>query len=242
VLGLGTRAAGELVRVANDARGIASLRKRLYRLTVARVILEASGGLETALVAELGAARLPVIVVNPRRRVTLHGLWDSSPKPPHSMRAYRSCSVNSYARNCAIFLRPRSASSKLWYTASGTRRNDHRERNWLSRMPRLLHKEILAHKRWLEQRLDRDRELAGQFHRSPLWREREELLGGVPGVGPILCATLLAEPPELDGLDRLEIAKLVRVAPLNRDCGTCVPSAELGADARRFARYCIWWP
>jgi transposase len=96
-------------------------------------------------------------------------------------------------------------------------------------MPRLLHKEILAHKRWLEQLLlERDRKLAGQCDRSPLWREREELLGGVPGVGPILCATLLAEPPELDGLDRLEIAKLVRVAPLNRDCGTCVPAQNWG--------------
>jgi transposase len=53
-----------------------------------------------------------------------------------------------------------------------------------------------------------------------LWREREDLLRGVPGVGPVLCATLLAELPELGRLDRREIAKLVGVAPLNRDSGT----------------------
>lgn len=64
-LALGT--AGELVRVANDARGIGNLRKRLHRLSVVRVILEASSGLETALIAELGAAGLPVIVVNSRQ-------------------------------------------------------------------------------------------------------------------------------------------------------------------------------
>ncbi len=59
--------AGELLSAANHASGIAALRERLLSLAVARVVLEASGGLETALVAELGAAGLPVVVVNPRQ-------------------------------------------------------------------------------------------------------------------------------------------------------------------------------
>ena len=63
---------------------------------------------------------------------------------------------------------------------------------------------------------DLDRMLRG----SPLWRKGENLLRGVPGVGPVLCATLLAELPELGRLGRREIAKLVGVAPLNRDSGT----------------------
>jgi transposase len=56
-----------LLNAANDSRGSAALRERLLSLAIARLVLEASGGLETALVAELGAAALPVVVVNPRQ-------------------------------------------------------------------------------------------------------------------------------------------------------------------------------
>lgn len=51
-------------------------------------------------------------------------------------------------------------------------------------------------------------------------RERDELLQSVPGVGPVLPRTLLADLPELGRLSRREIAKLVGVAPLSRDSGT----------------------
>ncbi len=55
---------------------------------------------------------------------------------------------------------------------------------------------------------------------SPAWRERDDLLQSVPGVGPVLSLTLLAELPELGRLSRREVAKLVGVAPLSRDSGT----------------------
>jgi transposase len=55
---------------------------------------------------------------------------------------------------------------------------------------------------------------------SPAWREKDDLLRSVPGVGPVLSLTLLAELPELGRLTRREIAKLVGVAPLSRDSGT----------------------
>ena len=58
------------------------------------------------------------------------------------------------------------------------------------------------------------------MRRSPVWRERDELLQSAPGVGPVLSLTLLAELPELGTLDRKAIAALVGVAPLNRDSGT----------------------
>jgi len=95
------------------------------------------------------------------------------------------------------------------------------ERNRLSRAPKVLCREITAHIRWLERRvMERDEDLDRMLRRSPLWREKETLLRAVPGVGPLLCATLLAELPELGRLDRRAIAKLVGVAPLNRDSGT----------------------
>src|SRR5207245_4205135 len=94
------------------------------------------------------------------------------------------------------------------------------ERNRLSSAPKVLHKEITAHIRWLEARLkQRDRDLERTLRSSSLWREQEDLLKGVPGVGPVNCFTLLAELPELGQLNRRQIAKLVGIAPLNRDSG-----------------------
>src|ERR1700722_2208209 len=229
-LDLALGAAGELVRIANDARGIATLRKRLHRLAVARVILEASGGLETALVAELGAAGLPVIVVNPRQVRDFARATGQLAKTD----ALDARILALFGERLRPELRHLPTAQERELKALVTRRRElvgmiTAERNRLSRMPRLLHKEILAHIRWLEQcLLERDRELAGQLRRSPLWREREELLRGVPGVGPILCATLLAELPELGGLDRREIAKLVGVAPFNRDSGTLRGKRRIG--------------
>jgi transposase len=63
-------------------------------------------------------------------------------------------------------------------------------------------------------------ELGRQLRKSPIWREKDDLLQSVPGVGPALSATLLAELPELGSLDRRSLAALVGVAPLNRDSGT----------------------
>jgi transposase len=81
-------------------------------------------------------------------------------------------------------------------------------------------KRIEAHLRWLEKELARaDRDLQEVIEESPVWRENEELLRGVPGVGPVLARTLLAELPELGQLKNKQLAALVGVAPLNRDSG-----------------------
>jgi transposase len=65
-----------------------------------------------------------------------------------------------------------------------------------------------------------DSDLGDMVRRSPAWRERDDLVQSVPGVGPVLSLTLLADLPELGRLSRREIAKLVGVAPLSRDSGT----------------------
>ena len=79
---------------------------------------------------------------------------------------------------------------------------------------------IEAHLRWLEKELSRiERDLEEAIEESPTWRENEELLRGVPGVGPVLARTLLAELPELGSLPPKQPAALVGVAPLNRDSG-----------------------
>ncbi len=79
---------------------------------------------------------------------------------------------------------------------------------------------IEAHRAWLEQQLGAlEAELQQQLRSSPLWRERDALLRSVPGVGPQLSLTLLAQLPELGTLDRRQVAALVGVAPFNRDSG-----------------------
>ena len=214
--------AGELLWVANDARGIASLVARLVELAPELVVLEASGGLQTALVAELGAAQLPVVVVNPRQVRDFARATGQLAKTD----ALDARMLALFAERIRPQVRPLPDEQELELKALVARRRElvemiTAERNRLDRAPKLLHKEISAHIRWLESRLkDRDRDLDQMLRSSPLWREREDLLRAVPGVGPVLCATLLADLPELGALSRHQIAKLVGVAPLNCDSGT----------------------
>jgi transposase len=81
---------------------------------------------------------------------------------------------------------------------------------------------IEAHLRWLEKELSRtERDLEEAIAKSPTWRKNEELLRGVPGVGPVVArrTLFLAELPELGSLPPKQLAALVGVAPLNRDWG-----------------------
>lgn len=220
-LDLALGATGELLSAANDSSGIAALRERLLSLAVARVVLEASGGLETALIAELGAAGLPVVVVNPRQVRDFARATGQLAKTD----ALDARVLALFGERLRPELRALPTEQERELKALVARRRElvemiTAERNRLARAPKVLRKEIAAHIRWLENRLlERDRELDRMLRSSPLWRERENLLRGVPGVGPVLCATLLAELPELGRLGRREIAKLVGVAPLNRDSG-----------------------
>jgi Transposase IS116/IS110/IS902 family len=86
---------------------------------------------------------------------------------------------------------------------------------------KVIHKSIDEHIRWLEKRLAGfDDELAGLVRETPIWRERDELLRSVPGVGRVLSTTLLAHLPELGALNRKQIAALAGLAPFNRDSGS----------------------
>jgi len=213
---------GELFGVDNDARGVADLVGQLCKLGPQLIVLEASGGLETELVSELAAAQLPVAVVNPRQvrdfarangrlaktdalDAEVLALFAERMRPP-----LRALPDEQTRQLQALVTRRRELVEML--TA---------ERNRLSSVPTELHREIRAHIRWLEARLkQRDRDLDRTLRNSPLWREQEDLLRSVPGVGPVLCTTLLAGLPELGRLNRREIAALVGVAPLNHDSGT----------------------
>ena len=91
----------------------------------------------------------------------------------------------------------------------------------MQRAPHPIQRQIQAHLTWLKQQLaSLDEDLTHRIQATPLWREHEDLLRTVPGIGPVVSRTLLAELPELGTLTHKQIAALVGVAPLNRDSGT----------------------
>ena len=95
------------------------------------------------------------------------------------------------------------------------------ERNRLHGAASAVRPRIEAHIAFLEEELDiLDNDLERKIRDSPVWREKDDLLRSVPGLGPVVSVTLLAELPELGTLDHKKLAALVGVAPLNRDSGT----------------------
>ena len=91
----------------------------------------------------------------------------------------------------------------------------------MQRASRPIQQQIQAHVTWLKQQLAAlDEDLPHRIQSTPIWREQEDLLRSVPGIGPVVSRTLLAELPELGTLTHKQIAALVGVAPLNRDSGT----------------------
>jgi transposase len=95
------------------------------------------------------------------------------------------------------------------------------EKNRLKTAGPAVRAHIKAHIAWLEgQRDDLDTELRERLQASPVWREKEQLLRSVKGIGPVASLTLLATLPELGHLSRKEIAALAGLAPIARDSGT----------------------
>ncbi len=217
---LGAR--GELFSVANDADGIRAIIHRLGTLLVARVIVEASGGLESALVAELGLAGLPVVVVNPRQvRDFARAIGQLAKTDTLDARV-----LALFGERIRPQLRPLPTEQERELKALVVRRRQLiemivAERNRLAGAPKVVQRQLRSHIDWLLKQLHRlDHDLDQALRNSPLWREQEDLLKSVPGVGPVLCVTMLSALPELGRLNRKQIAALVGVAPLARDSGT----------------------
>jgi transposase len=200
---------------------VATLVTRLTALTPALIVLEATGGLEGPLVGALAAAELPVVVVNPRQ------VRDFAKATGHLAKtdALDAAVLAHFAAAVRPPLRPLPDAATQGLAALVTRRRQlvgmlTAERNRLGCAPTVLHKELQAHIRWLERRLaGLDADLDQAIRTSPVWRAQEDLLRSVPGVGPIVARTLLAQLPELGTLSPKTLAALVGVAPLNRDSG-----------------------
>lgn len=207
--------------VANDANGIKTLVEQLRAVKPLLVVLEATGGIERAVVRALVGAELPVTVTNPRQVRDFAKATGQLAKTD----VLDAQILARFAEAVRPALRPLPDEITLELRALIGRRRQitemlTAEKNRLSRAPRRIQKRIEAHIRWLQSELERaDEDLDQTIRQSPVWREQEDLLKSVPGIGPVVSRTVLAELPELGNLNRKQIAALVGVAPLNWDSG-----------------------
>ena len=173
------------------------------------------------MVASLTAAALPVVVVNPRQVRDFARATGRLAKTD----ALDAQVLAHFAQAVRPPVRPLRDADTQELLSLTTRRNQGMtmlvgEKNRLGPAIPAVRPRIQAHIAWLEQELaDLDKGLRQTLRQSPVWREKDNLLRSVPGVGEQLSVTLLAHLPELGALDRKRIAALVGVAPINRDSG-----------------------
>jgi transposase len=214
---------GEAFAVPRNDEGLAALVMRLEAASVELVVLEATGGFETIVAAALGAAGIPLAIVNPRQ------IRDFA-------RATGRCAktdtldagiIARFAEAIRPEPRPIPSDEAQALGELVARRRQvietmvaERNRKRHLTQPRLLRgvDRVLAVLQAQLSEIESDIDTA--IRQTPAWREREDLLKTVPGIGPATARTLIAELPELGSLDRRQIASLVGLAPMNRDSGT----------------------
>lgn len=212
----------ETRRVDNTSEGIDQVTERLCEADPERVVLEATGGYERPVSAALAAAGLPVAVVNPRQTRDFARATGRLAKTDE----IDARALALFAERIQPEVRPAPSEDRERFSALVARRRQLQkmktaEENRLGTAPsEEVCSDIEAHLSFLEERLaETERQIKEAVQESPIWREKEELLCSIPGVAETTARVLLAELPELGEANRQEIAKLVGVAPLNRDSG-----------------------
>jgi transposase len=205
----------------NDEAGIAKLVARMKKLGPSLIVLEATGGYEVTIAAELHSQGFPVAVINPRH-------------------------VRDFARSVGILAKTDTLDAKVIARYAATVRPEPRalpteearqlgvimmrrrqivamrtaEKNRLHQADEAVKERIKAHITWLEQELDDiNKELKQMIESNPEWKEKSDIIQSVPGVGQNLAMTILSDFPELGQLNRKQAAALSGVAPFNRDSG-----------------------
>ena len=215
------RPQGRTRRLANDEAGVAACLRLLQACAPERIVLEPTGGLERALAAALSAAALPLALVNPRQVrafAQAGGRLAKTDALDAAVLAHFAEALRPEPR-----ARPDARTEALRDLVVRRRQvlgDQVAERQRLASAGPAVRPRIERHLAWLEAELRAlEDELQASLRDRPQWRAQAALLRSVPGVGPQLTLTLLAELPELGRLDRRRIAALAGVAPFNRDSG-----------------------
>jgi transposase len=221
-LDVGLRPSGERFAVERNSAGLDLLVPRLKDLSPHIVALEATGGFETVVAAVLAAAGFPVVIVNPANvRSFAKALGQRAKTDPID-----AAVIAHFAEATKPEPRPLpDEATRLLADLTARRRQiiemmvSERQRERRVTAPRLK-KSITRLLKALQKELSSvDVDIDDAVRGSPAWREKEDLLTSVPGVGQIIARTLMAELPELGQLGRKEIAALAGLAPFTRQSG-----------------------
>ncbi|HEX4607728.1 MAG TPA: IS110 family transposase [Urbifossiella sp.] len=213
---------GTARRFDNTPDGIAALLAWVAPVAPTRVVLEATGGYEAAAVAALPVRGLPVALVNPKRVRDFAKAFGKLAKTD----ALDAAVLALYADKARPPVRPVADAEAQHFQALlarraqlvGMRTMESNRRGGTT--DRGIRRSIDAIVRALDKEIARaDRELGKAIEASAVWKAKDELLQSIPGIGPVVSRTLLAEMPELGTLTREEVAALAGVAPVNRDSG-----------------------
>ncbi len=216
-------------QVSNDEAGHRELVDKLKSFKIELVVLEATGGYQTPVVSALIVARLPVAVVNPAQVRSFARAMGRLAKTD----AIDAMVLAKFGRMMEPEPRGLKDEEALELEAMITRRRQivdmiAAEANRVQQAPKKMQPDIREHIEWLKHRLkDKDLELRRLIENSPVWREKENLLRSIPGVGPITSMVMISQLPELGTLGPKQISALVGVAPLNRDSGTVRGKREI---------------
>ena len=202
--------------------GVARLVATLRRAQPTLIALEATGGYEQPWVMACARAQLPVVVVNPRQVRAFAKAIGRTAKTD----VIDAHVVAAFAARVQPPVRALPDAARRELDAVVARRQQLVTMR-VAEQQRLAHapagpvrQSLEAHIAWLQQQIDdTDRTLQDVIRQSPLWREQDDLLQSVPGIGPITARTLLAAVPELGHIPPRALAALVGVAPLNHDSG-----------------------
>ena len=216
------RPSGQAFAVARAGEGLADLAERLGGLGAAIVALEATGGFEMVAAGALAAAGLPVVVVNPAQvRAFAQALGKRAKTDPID-----AAVIAHFVEATKPEIRPLpDEQTQLLADLIARRRQiiqmivaerQRERRTTVARLKRSIQRLAAALERELS---EVDQDIDDSVRGSPAWRQNEDLMQSVPGVGPIIARSLLAELPELGTLDRRQIAALAGLAPWTRQSG-----------------------
>jgi len=208
-------------QAVRDEAGIGQLVQRLQAVPPALIVLEATGGLEGSVVSALLAAQLPVVVVNPRQ---VRDFAKATGRLAKTDRLDADLLAH-FGEALKPVPRPLPDAQQRQLDGLMVRRRQLvdmlvAERNRLTIAPPATQASLRRHIDWLQAELDDvEGEVQRLIRQTPAWRERDDLLQSVPGLGQVTAASLLAALPELGTLSHKQIAALVGVAPFNSDSG-----------------------